>query len=114
MDIDYKLIGRRISDIRKESGITQEDLAEICDVSSRFISYVENGRKRASLKVLAAISEELSVTMDELVFGPVNAAKSQAEDWGDIILDCDRHEREFMIETAGAMKKAIRRHRLIL
>ena len=107
MDINYKLIGRRISGIRKEYGMTQERLAEICDVSSRYISAVETGNKRASLKVLAAISQALPVSMDELIFGPT-AMTNRTEEWAEIIKGCSVHERDILTDTAIALKKALR------
>ena len=110
MDINYKLIGSRISDIRKDYGMTQEALAEVCDVSSRFISDVENGKKRASLKILASISEALSVSMDELIFGMWYAPQNRSDEWREVAMDCSQSEMEILIESASAIKKAIRRH----
>ena len=110
MDINYKLIGRRISDIRKDLCITQEEMAEICDVSSGYISLVETGKKKASLKTLAAISDALSVSMDELVFGMSNEMKKQSDEWRSVIEDCSICELEILTETADAIKRSLRRH----
>lgn len=112
MDINYKLIGRRISDIRKNNGMTQEDLAEICDVSSRFISDVETGKKRASLKILVSISDALYISMDALIFGLSHTPKNHSDRWGEVTKDCSFTEMEVLIETADAMKKAMRKHQV--
>ena len=110
MDINYKLIGKRISDIRKDLCITQEKLAEICEVSSVFISLVETGRKKASLRTLAALSDALAVSLDELVFGMSYEMKRQSDKWRSVIEDCSISELEILTESADAIKKAIRRH----
>jgi len=112
MDINYKLIGRRISDIRKNNGMTQEELAEICDVSSRFISDVENGKKRASLKTLVSISDALSISMDDLIFGFSHTPQNQSGRWNEVVKDCNLNEMNVLIETAAAMKKAMRKHQV--
>lgn len=62
-------IGRRIKDLRAKLNLTQEKLAEDVDISYNYISIIENGRKSASLKTLAKISEKLGVSLDYLVFG---------------------------------------------
>ncbi len=110
MDINYKLIGKRISDIRRNNGMTQEELAEICDVSIRFISYVETGRRRVSLKILVTISDALFVSLDELVFGMPFMMKTQSDKLAEVIMDCSGYERKILTDTAIALKKALRLH----
>ena len=60
MNIDYKLIGSRISKIRKSRGFTQENLAEKLDVSIGYISQVERGITKISLDLLGKIAGILS------------------------------------------------------
>ena len=52
---------------REGAGLTQEDLAERADVSARFISFLENGRRQPTLSALAALSGGLGISMHELV-----------------------------------------------
>ena len=59
MNIDYKLIGKRIKDARKEIGVTQEKMAEELDVSIGYVSQVERGTTKISLDLLGAISSIL-------------------------------------------------------
>ena len=110
MNINYKLIGNRIGQLRREAGMTQEELGALAEVSSQYISLVETGKKKLSLKVLAAISESLDVSLDELVYGMANAGKYADDEWGAVITDCSRYEREILLETAMALKKVLRRY----
>ncbi|MCP5389843.1 MAG: helix-turn-helix transcriptional regulator [Novosphingobium sp.] len=52
---------------REAAGMTQEDLAERADVSARFISFLETGRRQPSLSALSAISSGLGVSMTTIV-----------------------------------------------
>lgn len=52
MAINYKQLGRKIRKFRLEKGLTQEKLAEYCEVSASYISHIENGHKRVSLSTL--------------------------------------------------------------
>ncbi len=65
--INYKALGRRVRESRKAQGLTQEMLAERCDVSLSFIGHIERGTRTASIQTLVAISEALSVSLDYLL-----------------------------------------------
>lgn len=52
---------------RERAGLTQEDLAERADVSARFISFLETGRRQPSLSALAALSTGIGTSMTDLV-----------------------------------------------
>ena len=51
---------------RLRLGLTQEDLADRADVSARFISFLETGRRQPSLSALAAVSKGLGLSMSTL------------------------------------------------
>ena len=42
------MIGRRIKELRTEKGLTQQELAEILNVSSMSISFYENEQRKTS------------------------------------------------------------------
>lgn len=52
---------------RERLGFTQEELAERADVSARFISFLETGRRQPSFSALYALSNGLGVRMRDLV-----------------------------------------------
>ena len=67
MNVDYKLIGKKIQSERKARGMTQEFLAEKLDVSIGYISQVERGITKISLDLLAAICGVLDCDISKLV-----------------------------------------------
>lgn len=69
MDNFNKEIGSRIKGIRKERGITQEQLAEYADVSVDFIGLVETGRSSLKVPTLAKIAKALNISADYLIYG---------------------------------------------
>ena len=44
MDINFKLIGKRIKEVRKQRSLTQADLAELTGMSDPHISYIETAK----------------------------------------------------------------------
>lgn len=56
------LFGRRIRSLRKERGLTQEELAEATRLSAEYISRVERGLASPSFKIIARLADTLGVT----------------------------------------------------
>jgi len=66
--MDYKSIGKRIKERRKELGLSQEDLAEILRCKKQNISEYELGkRKGLNLKKLEQIAQALNIDISYLL-----------------------------------------------
>ena len=64
--MDLYFLGNRIRKTRMNCGITQEKLAEMVDISTNFMSLIENGRNM-SVETLVKIADALGVTVDYLL-----------------------------------------------
>ena len=67
--MNQKNIGIFIAQLRKEKGLTQEELACILSVNNKTISRWENGVTMPDLSLLQTISKELGITVTELLNG---------------------------------------------
>ena len=67
--MDTKKIGKFIASNRKKKGLTQEMLGERLGVSNKTISRWENGNYMPDLSLLIPLSEELDITLNELLNG---------------------------------------------
>lgn len=67
--MDYGAIGRRVREVRKARGISQETLAEQVDISTTHMSHIETASTKLSLPVLAASARVPSVSTDCLLCG---------------------------------------------
>lgn len=65
--INYKAIGRRIGQFRKKKNLTQADLSELLNVSESYMSQVERGVAKVSLRRLSDIADILDVDIAFLV-----------------------------------------------
>ncbi|MGN0538396.1 MAG: helix-turn-helix domain-containing protein [Candidatus Fimenecus sp.] len=65
--MDYICIGQNIRTERKKCGITQEYLAELCNITPVFVSQIENGMRKPSLETMYSISKSLGVSVDDLL-----------------------------------------------
>lgn len=68
-EIQNIAMGERIRMIRERIGWTQEFLAEKIDISSVHLSRIENGKVTPGVDILIRVSEEMHVSIDELLFG---------------------------------------------
>lgn len=56
----------RLEEIRKENGITQEDLARAVEVSRQTIGSLENGRYNPSIILAFKIARFFNLTIEEI------------------------------------------------
>jgi len=64
---EAQLFGRRLRELRKARGLTQEALAESADLSGNYISDLELGLKVRSLTILVRLSQALDVATPEFL-----------------------------------------------
>lgn len=64
---EIKQFGKRVKKIRKANGLTQTELAGLCDVDIRTIQRIEAGEYGVGLHILFALAEALEVEPSDLV-----------------------------------------------
>lgn len=65
--IDIKeIFGQRVRYYRKKAGISQEQLAERCDLHPTYIGQLERGEKNASLETIMRVSAGLGIAPETL------------------------------------------------
>jgi transcriptional regulator with XRE-family HTH domain len=67
--IELGELGARIQALRRDRGLTLQELAEAGAVSASMLSSVERGRKAPTIVVLARIADGLGVPLDGLIVG---------------------------------------------
>ena len=67
--MDIIKIGKYIAENRKKKNMTQEQLAEKIGVTSKTISRWENGNYMPDISLLKPLSEELGITLNDLLSG---------------------------------------------
>lgn len=65
--MEQQTMGKRIAQLRKEKGYTQEQLAELVGVSAQAVSKWENDVSCPDISILSQLSTVLGVTTDELL-----------------------------------------------
>lgn len=79
----------KLQKLRKDRGLTQEEMAESLYVSRTAISKWESGRGYPSIESLKAIAKFFSVTIDELLTGEELISVAEKENKSNIKSICD-------------------------
>ena len=90
-----KLLGKRIKEIRKLQGYTQEKLAEMIELETTSLSGIESGRHYPSLPTLEKIAKKLNIELRTLF--DFNHLQSMQNIKQEIINNLDKLDNEKLI-----------------
>ena len=77
MLVDAQKVGRRIQKVRKSRGITQSELAQMVDLSTKYISNIECGFKTPKLNTFVAIANALQCDANSLLSDVLDTTTGQ-------------------------------------
>lgn len=77
-----KIIGQRIKDIRKNKGMSQEDLAYLLNISQSAYQRIESGETNSWAAHLLKISEILDIRPEDLVADSSNSFNNAGQSGG--------------------------------
>lgn len=58
--------GKRVAELRKKAGYSQERFAFICEIDRTYIGTIERGEKSPTLNTIDKIANALGITKSEL------------------------------------------------
>ena len=92
--MNQKAVGRRIKAAREQKRLTQEQLAELVDLSPMHVSVIERGVKLPKLETLINIANVLDVSADVLLQDVVNnQTKLWASEASELIKQLPREDQ---------------------
>jgi len=57
--------GKRVRELRQQQGLSQEDLAALCELDRTYISSLERGQRNVGLKNIYALTRALGVSLSQ-------------------------------------------------
>lgn len=75
--MDAQKVGRRIQEIRKSRGLTQLELSQMLDLSTKYISNIECGFKTPKLNTFVAIANALQCDANLLLADVLDVTTGQ-------------------------------------
>jgi len=108
--MDYEKIGMRVRFFRRRKGLSQEQLAELVDISVPHMSHIETGNTKLSLPVFVALANALGIRTDELLHDPAPEHESVLRDLTGILDNCSPQQARCIADIAKAAKDAMDTH----
>lgn len=103
-------IGARIREVRRERGITQDELSERVGVSRSAVAQWETGRAGQVTGNLSRIADALEVTVEYLMFGQDKRSPGEAHKGDELALlrlyrECEPEDRNMILRTARRLAR---------
>ena len=109
--MDYAAIGKRIHAHRKRLNLSQEELAEMVNISTVHMSHIETGYTKLSLPVLVDLACALGVRTDDLIFDKDALGKTELlEEITLELQDCSNAQLLALRQILSSSKDAISKY----
>lgn len=103
--MNFVNLGVNVRKLRKERGLTQEELAELADISIAYLSKIENNKaNNVSLAITYHLAEALGVTAGYLV-GQFDLDKMLDEEIMNRLADCSPIEKKKLLKIMDILKE---------
>lgn len=103
---DLTALREAIRNERKNKRITQEELAEMLEVSPTHVKHIESGHRKPSVEILFALAKILNISLDEVVFPkkdtPRDATRGKIERLLDVSDEASLH---FILSVLEALRE---------
>ena len=104
---EYNRIASKIKVLRTAKHLTQEQLAEACNISTSYLGHIERGSKKLSLETAVKIAQCLHVSLDALVIDGVLENSGLLSNIEAIIKKQDKKKQEQFIRLLKILAKNI-------
>ena len=97
--MDCKELGKRIKNARLNQKLTQEQFAELLDISVSYVSLIERGSRNATVETLLAIADALHVSVASLLQGDQHRDEEQTTLWHQLTQNRTAEEKDMILQT---------------
>ena len=106
--VDYAKVGKRVKFARIKRDMSQEELAERANVSTTFISNIENAHTKASLNTFVKLANVFDVGLDDLVCDSIKQGHTPlSNQLATLTKDCNDYQMRIILETVRGLAAAL-------
>ena len=103
---ELALLREAIRNERKDKRITQEELAEMLELSPTHIKHIESGHRKPSIEILFEITKILNISLDGVVFSKNESARTDTREKVNRLLDVsDEASLHFILSVLEALRE---------
>jgi transcriptional regulator with XRE-family HTH domain len=97
------ILGSILKSARKDRGLTREQLAEIINITPRYLMSIENESKKPSYDILFKLIRELGITSDNIFYPECQKTNTKIEQLIRLLYLCNERELNIVTATVNAL-----------
>ncbi len=102
-------LGIELKNARHRKGLTQQQLADLSQVSLKHIQLIEKGVKNPSFEILRAVVRVLDISLDALIYSGSDADEQAAAEWKQTYLSCPPAARGALLNATRGLSNELKR-----
>ena len=102
-------LGIELKNARYRKGLTQQQLADLSQVSLKHIQLIEKGVKNPSFEILRAVVRVLDISLDALIYSGSDADEQAAAEWKQTYLSCPPAARGALLNATRGLSNELKR-----
>lgn len=100
--MNRQILAAAIKKSREEQGISQEQMAEMLDVSATHVKHIESGHRRPSTEVLFQLCKILHLSLDALLF-PEEKGRYLEKQALAALSECTPREKQIVLDLVDSL-----------
>jgi len=101
--IDRSALGAAIRAARLQKRYTQEQLAELVEITPTHEKHIESGHRLPSVEVLFAIAQALDLSLDNIVFPEQEKSSGRVNEIQVMLNQCNSRELHVLLDVARSL-----------
>ena len=102
-------LGIELKNARHRKGLTQQQLADLSQVSLKHIQLIEKGVKNPSFEILRAVVRVVDISLDALIYSGSDADEQAAAEWKQTYLSCPPAARGALLNATRGLSNELKR-----
>lgn len=101
------VLGAQLRRARNNQNLSQDRLAEITGLSSRYIAKIEKGEVNPSFEVLSTLKKALSISFDAMLNPPDEQVEADIQEIAELYRRCPEPGRRLILVAIRAVKNEL-------
>lgn len=97
-------LGEHIRSSRLKKGYSQEDLAELLDITPTHVKHIESGHRKPSVEVLFELADILNLSLDNLIFQTESTQSKTIRQIENILPKCSQRDLNVVLDILHSLQ----------
>lgn len=105
MPLERGILGNAIRTARLEHSLSQEQLAEMVEITPTHLKHIESGHRNPSIEVLINLVQILHISLDNIIFHQESARIVKQKEISNGLTQCSQAELQILLDLLHSLLK---------